>query len=392
MEDQPTADPHAPDPTQTKPEGAGIFARIHAFKEKNDQLLMVLFFVGGFLFDAVMLSRIDEPPMLIQQGAYLAVCGFLLAITQHFEIKKKEPPKFLKKPWHYVEHVLHFMLGTLLNAYSIFYFQSASGVTAIGFVLFICALLALNELPRFQKMGPVVVYALYSICLTSYFGYLYPVLFGHIRPWMFYLAVGTAVIPLVVHLLLLLRWTHSYNHVARHMAVPAFGVQLLFVLVYSLRIAPPVPLAIKQIGIYHDVKHEADGWRLTHQPKTWKFWQKGDQEFLERAGDKVWCFARIFAPRHFRDSISAVWFHDDPEKGWTRVYSKPLSISASSEVGFATDAYLSHPAEGKWRVEIQSQDGRTMGLLHFKVTRDESTEPRELEETFSSSEPADKKH
>ncbi len=364
---------------------ARIMARLRTFKERNEPLLMILFFIGGFLFDAIMLSRIDEPPMLIQQGAYLLICGALLAATQHLELKKREPPAWLRKPWHYVEHLLHFMLGTLLNAYSIFYFQSASGFTAVGFILTICTLLALNELPRFQRMGPVVLYALYSICLTSYFAYLFPVLFGHIRPWMFYLAVATAMIPLVAHVLFLLRWSGSYGHVARHAAIPAFGVQVVFVLLYALRVAPPVPLAIKEIGIYHDVRHEEGGWRLFHQEKSWKFWQKGDQDFLERAGDRVFCFARIFAPRHFRDAIQMVWFRHDEDKGWVQIYRKPLSVSASSEVGFATDGFLSHPAPGKWRVEIQSADGRTMGLLHFRVTEDTSSEPRELEETLSPS-------
>lgn len=365
------------------PPATGLGARVRRFKEKNEALLMLLFFIGGFLFDAVMLSRIDEPPMLIQQGAYLLICGALLALTQHFEIKKREPPAWLRKPWHYVEHLLHFMLGTLLNAYSIFYFQSASGFTAIGFVLVICALLAINELPQFHRMGPVVLYALYSICLTSYFAYLFPVLFGHIRPWMFYLAVATASIPLIAHVLMLLKWTGSYSHVARHMAIPAFGVQLAFVLVYALRIAPPVPLAIKEIGIYHDVHREPDGWRLFHQEKSWKFWQKGDQDFRERPGDKVYCFARIFAPRHFHDAIHMVWYHRDIDKGWQQIYRKPLSVSASSEAGFATDGYLTHPAAGDWRVEIQSDDGRTMGLLRFHVEEDVSTAPRELEESFS---------
>ena len=346
---------------------------------------MVLFFAGGFVFDALMLSRIDEPHMLVQQGAYLLLCGALLAFSQRLELKGLEPPKFLRKPWHYVDHVIHFMLGTLLNAYTIFYFQSASGFTAFGFVVVIVILLALNELPRFQKLGPVVLYALYSICLTSYFAYLFPVLFGHIRPWMFYVAVAAALVPLTLHVFLLFRWSRSFSHVARRAALPAFGVQLAFVLLYALRIAPPVPLAVKQIGIYHDVQRESDGRHLFEQKRGWKFWQKGDQDYLERPGDKVYCFARIFAPARFHDRIDIVWFHDDPRRGWIQYHRLPLSVSASNSRGFATDAYLTHPPTGKWRVEIQSEDGRTMGLLHFRVAEDPGTGPREFEESFSPS-------
>ncbi|HEX4381764.1 MAG TPA: DUF2914 domain-containing protein [Myxococcales bacterium] len=367
-----------------------LVARLQAFKSRNERIVSTCFFLGGFLFDAVMLSRIDEPLMLVQQGGYLIICGALIAYQQRLVLKKLEPPVRLRKVWHYADHLLHFMLGTLLNAYSIFYFQSASGVTAICFVVFIAALLAVNEMPRFHKLGPVVVYALYSICLTSYFAYLFPVLLGHLRPWMFYLSVGVASALLLLQIRYLLRWSESYLHVARHAAIPAFGVQALFLLLYSLRLAPPVPLAIKQIGIYHDVKRVAGGWELSQQQGKWKFWQHADENFLERPGDKLFCFVRIFAPRHFKDAINIVWYHHDDELGWRLAHRLPLSVSASSNVGFGTDAYLTEPMKGDWRVEIESQDGRTIGQLRFKVSEDPSTDPRELTLTFSESKPLEK--
>jgi hypothetical protein len=372
-----------PDEPDTAP--ATLFARLSSFKSRNDRVLSTAFFLGGFLFDAVMLSRIDEPLMLVQQGGYLIICGLLLAFQQKMELKKLEPPVWLRKPWKYADHLLHFMLGTLLNAYSIFYFQSASGITAVCFVVAVAALLAFNEMPRFHKLGPVMLYALYSICLTSYFAYLIPVMIGDLRPWMFYLAVAAAGSVCFLQVYVLLRWSQSYLHVARHAAIPAFGVQALFVLLYALRIAPPVPLAIKQIGIYHDVKRVEGGWELSQQPKTWKFWQRPDAVFLERPGDKLFCFARIFAPRHFHDGISIVWFHHDPHRGWTQAHRLALTVSASSAVGFATDAYLTEPMPGDWRVEIESQDGRTIGLLHFSVALDPSDGPRDLRQTFSQS-------
>jgi hypothetical protein len=362
-----------------------LLARLKAFKGRNERLLSAAFFVGGFLFDAGMLSRIDEPGMLVQQGLYLLVCGALLAVSQRMELKKLEPPAWLRKHWKYADHLLHFMLGTLLNAYSIFYFRSASGLTAAGFVVAIAALLALNELPRFHRLGPVVLHALYSICLTSYFAYLFPVLLGHLRPWMFYLAVAAASSLLLVHVLYLLHWGKSYLQVARHAALPAFGAQALFILLYALRIAPPVPLAIKQIGIYHDVRRVPGGWELLQQEKDWKFWERANRTFLERPGDKLFCFARIFAPRHFHDAISIVWFHRDPQSGFRQAHRLALSVSASSAVGFATDAYLTEPMPGDWRVEIQSEDGRTIGQLSFDVVQDRSDGPRDLTRSFSAS-------
>ncbi len=358
--------------------------RLRAFRARHEREESLLFFAGGFLFDAAVLKRIDEPAMLIQQGSYLLVIGSLLSLAQYYRHKGLEPPRLLRRVWRFLDHLIHFMMGTLLNGYSIFYFHSASGLTAVGVLVLVGCFLAVNEMPRFHRYGAVVLFAIYSVCLTSYFAYLLPVLLGHISRWMFYGAVLLALVPLAVQLALLLRWTGNRRLVVKEVLAPALAVQVAFVLAYALRLAPPVPLAVKEMGIYHDVKKEPGGRRLFFERPAWQFWRKGDQEFLERPGDRVYCFARIFAPRRFSDRIDAVWFHDDPTRGWRQVYKLPLAISASSDRGFATEAYLTNPAEGAWRVELQTEDGYTVGQLGFDVSLDPSTEPRTFFEDFSS--------
>src|SRR5262249_19460304 len=136
--------------------------------------------------------------VLIQQGVYLAVVGVVLAGL----VTWNERAKGLPRSWKWLTDVsgplVHFMLGTLLNAYALFYFKSAFGWSAVLFAVVIASLLLVNELPLFRRLGPVVLYALYSFCLTSYFAYLFPVLLGRMRSWMFLLAVATSMVPLVL--------------------------------------------------------------------------------------------------------------------------------------------------------------------------------------------------
>ena len=138
------------------------------------------FFTAGFVFDAFMVRRIDDVKVLIQQGLYLLFSGVLLGGLVVLR----------ERAHRWTQPALHFMLGTLLNAYVLFYVKSGSGLTAWLFFLVISVLLLVNELPSVRRAGPVVLYALYSFCLTSYFAYLYPVLIGRVRWWMFVLAVA----------------------------------------------------------------------------------------------------------------------------------------------------------------------------------------------------------
>ena len=89
--------------------------RLRALRKRYAREESILFFIGGFAFDAVMVGRIDETPVLIQQAAYLLMTGLLLAAMLYLERKGWEPPEWLRRPWKGAEPLLHFMLGTLLT-------------------------------------------------------------------------------------------------------------------------------------------------------------------------------------------------------------------------------------------------------------------------------------
>jgi len=322
----------------------------------------VAFFAAGFVFDAFMIRRIDDVKVLVQQGLYLAVSGVLLA---HIVTMRE-------RTYRWASPVLHFMLGTLLNAYALFYVKSASGLAAILFFAVISLLLLANELPAMHKRGPVVLYGLYSFCLTSYFAYLFPVLIGRIRWWMFVLAVFTSLVPLAL--------VTTYHHtrigdrrqLIRHALVPALSVQVLLLALYVLRLIPPVPLSLREIGIYHDVARQADGsYRVSYVKPSWfNVWTRDDVNFSARAGDRVYTFFRVFAPRDFRDEIRVAWWFDQPGRGWTPAGDLPIAVTGGRENGYAGVSYKQNARPGTWRVVVTSVDGREIGRRTFSVSAD----------------------
>jgi len=322
------------------------------------------FFAAGFVFDAFMIRRIDDEKVLIQQGLYLLASGALLA---HIVVRRERAHRWSSP-------ALHFMLGTLLNAYALFYVKSASGLAAILFFVVISLLLLVNELPSMHERGPVVLYALYSFCLTSYFAYLYPVLIGRIRWWMFVLAVLTSAVPLA----LVLRFHHlrgNREQLLRHALVPALGVQALLLLLYVLRMIPPVPLSLMEIGIYHAVARQADGsYRVSYvQPAWYDFWTSDDSDFRARPGDRVYTFFRVFAPKGFRDEIRVAWLFDQPGHGWTPAGDLPIAVTGGRANGYAGFSYKQKTPPGKWRVLVSSADGREIGRRTFSVRADDAS-------------------
>ena len=320
-----------------------------------------------------MVRRIDDASTLIQQGTYLAVAGLLLFGLNTWNHRQLEPPRYLRWLWRWSQPALHFMLGTLLNAYVLFYFKSASGLSALLFLGTISLLLLINELPQFRRFGPVVLFGLYSFCLTSYFAYLYPVLFGRLRPWMFLLAVGTSLLPLF-----LLAWGHhrltrDARRVLREALAPALGVQTVLVLLFLGHFVPPVPLSLRGIGIYHGVsKNPRDStYTLTHhRPPWWRFWTTDEQDFLARPGDRIYCFVHIFAPRNFHDEVRLRWAHRGNGCAWASSDAVPIYISGGRNEGYAGYSYKQNWGPGDWRVTVETYDGREIGRRDFTVRDD----------------------
>jgi hypothetical protein len=347
--------------------------RLHALHHRYAGAEQLVFFVAGFIFDSVMIRRIDDALVLLQQGAYLIVIGVMLAGLVAWNEPTSSLVTWNKRLTTISGPLLHFMLGTLLNAYALFYFRSASGWTAVLFVVVIAGLLLMNELPAFRRLGPVVMYALYSFCLTSYFAYLYPVLIGRLRSWMFLLAVATALVPLLVLGRVHFRVTADRRRMLRQALLPSLGVQAALLALFLLRWLPPVPLSLMEIGIYHGVTRDASGsYQLSRQAAPWwKPWTSDDADFQARAGDRVYCFFRVFAPVKFEDEVRVRWSYREPASGWLPSDAVPIAVRGGGERGFTGYTYKQNWRAGRWRVTVETADGREIGRRDFSVREDE---------------------
>ncbi len=146
--------------------------RAKAFYHEHEPACTVAFFVAGFLFDTMAVGRIDELKGIIQQAVYLVLCALFTSYELREQYGDFAPPERFKTIWRYHAAATHFMLGTLLNIYTLFYFKSASLGTSFLFLLFLAGLLAVNELKPFEGSGTSLRISLVSLCLVSYFTYL----------------------------------------------------------------------------------------------------------------------------------------------------------------------------------------------------------------------------
>ena len=138
-----------------------------SFYEKHELRFAIGFFLGGFLFDIVTLSDPDDPWNLGKQLLYLGVIFAILARDFLTTYRPTPPKRPAPKWWNHRELLLHFLLGSLLSEYSLFYLKSASLLTSFAFVGTVLALLVANELHSVQQSGFPAKFALFGFCVFS---------------------------------------------------------------------------------------------------------------------------------------------------------------------------------------------------------------------------------
>lgn len=348
------------------------------FVEKNETKLEVGFFLGGFLFDILLLTDPDDVFGLIQQVVYLAAVGALLHYEILFRLQKWRPGRFLKRAWAYRNLALHFLFGSLLNLYSLFYIKSASVVSSIAFLALMLAIILANELPIVKRAKVSLKIALYVICLISFFSILFPLLIGFVGWTSFSLALLTTGAAVVFHLRRLQQAIQDQAVLRRALLAPSAATLALFLGFYVLGWIPPVPLSVKEHGIYHAIEKRNGHYYLSFEKVWWKFWQTSDSVFRARPGDSLYFYAQVYSPTRISDQVVLHWLLKDARRGWLTSDKISMSIQGGREAGFRGFAYKSNYQPGEWQVRVETTTGIEISRYSFEVVAAESAATTEL--------------
>jgi len=342
--------------------------RIKLYAARNERRLAVTFFIAGFLFDILTLGRIDAGLTIGQQAVYLALVSVVL-LQMHLSEGRPAPDLAAAtrlKRWYfeYRNPAIHFLLGALLSAYTLFFFKSSSLLVSFGFMGVLAGLLVANESARFKALGLPFKFALLGLCYLAFFAYVVPVLVGQTGLVVFLLSMAAGCVPLAAAAF----WLAPDKK--RRILVPLGCVLIGFLAFYLFRLIPPVPLSIRYMGIYHGVERTDAGYRLSHERPAWRFWHKGDQWFAAQPGDKLHVYFRIFSPSRFSDQVLMGWYRYEggaKGRGWVLQDTIPIKILGGREEGFRGYGVKTNYQPGNWKVQVETTDGREIGRIYFSV-------------------------
>jgi hypothetical protein len=355
-------------------------------------LLPALFFFAGVAYDVLTLTRIDRwADNLILLG-YLVLLGALIILNARAEEDERRSHSVFydigrdaaspsgthtpHKTWRrYAPIAVQFRLGGLFSAYTIFYSRSASLTGTAIFFGVLVTLLVGNEFLHDRLSSVRLMLGLYALVSCAFFTFFLPVVTGIMNTGMFLAGVLLSAVLIVgmVRMICPVSKRNFHGSDMMRTALPAFLVLAIIMGSYFLNWIPPVPLSLKFGGMYHHITKVGDSYQLTMEKRPWyRVWQRSDGVF--RDPDPAYCFTAVFAPVDLQTQIFHHWQYRPLSgiAGFATTDRIRLPIRGGREEGYRSYTAKRRLTPGKWRVDVETADGRIIGRIAFLVEEGES--------------------
>ena len=137
---------------------------------------------------------------------------------------------------------------------------------------------------------------------------------------------------------------------------------------YFANIIPPIPLSIREAGIYHNLTPSGGEYKLVGEEESWFDHLIPGQTIHADANDSLYAYTRVFAPNNLDTTIVHKWQAYDVEAHkWITQSTLSFPIVGGRDEGYRGYSRKSHLAPGKWRVSVETPRGQVLGRINFTV-------------------------
>ncbi len=350
-------------------EKSSRFAGVRDWYKKFETPISSLSLIGGFVFDALTLTRVDQFWENFWVGAHLlivATCIIFINVVENKGSDEADPERL----HFWLVNVLQFFFGGLLSTYLVFYFRSGTIAVSWPFFLVLAAAFIANErLKRhYERLTFQICILFLSILLFSI--YIVPVLVHAIGPTIFIISTILGFIVLLCFLLIL-RYASRENF--KKSRIPLFfSIATIFIginALYFFDLIPPIPLSLKDAGIYQTFIVNGPGnYTVGYEDQGLFGFLNPSQTVQITAGTPLYAYSAIFSPASFATKIAHEWQYYDPAAGkWVTRDTIDLSVVGGNDGGYRTFSEVGDITPGKWRVNIETLRGQVIGRLAFDV-------------------------
>lgn len=345
------------------------FTELRNWYGKYERPISSLSLIGGFVFDAVTLRRVDlfwENFFVIAHIAIVGICIVLIHALEREEGAEANPSKL----HFWLVNIQQFFYGGIWSVFLVFYFRSGTILVSWPFLLILALSFWANERLKRSFVRLTFQVSLFFLSIFSFAIFLVPVVTHKIGAPIFILS-GVASLVFITLFLLLIRYSSRKKFQNRFFLFGSIAAILVLINgLYFFDLIPPIPLSLKDAGVYYSVQRKADGAYVSiGEQEGWLNYFKLYPTFHYIEGQPVYVYSAIFSPPKLNVAIVHEWQKKDPSTGkWVTVNRVPLTVVGGRDGGFRTFSEKTVGlTPGHWRVNVLTTRGEVIGTVRFNL-------------------------
>ncbi|MSU60674.1 MAG: DUF2914 domain-containing protein [Candidatus Staskawiczbacteria bacterium] len=363
---------------------ASNYQRARDFYKRYERFLMPAMLIGGFLVDYITFTSIQISTTFILLLGYWVFAGAVIAFTHVYDAGKLPAWLQFKYVRLFSPLLVQFAFGSLLGSSLIFYWFSGAFSISWPVMLIIALLLIFNDRFRHQFERPLLQISLYFFTTISLFSVLLPFLFNSLSAWLFVAASLASLILFLVDIHLASRFLESMRAQKRKLFISIIVIAGIMNVLYFTNIIPPIPLALREAGMYHSLMVSGGKYVMQSEPED--FFQMlrvavFGQTVHVAPGERIYLYSAIFAPANLKTTIVHHWqYYDEVQKEWVDAGRPQFNIKGGRQQGYKGYSWQTNLAAGKWRVYVENLRGQILARVRF--TAEQVGTPVELQEVI----------
>lgn len=344
---------------------------LKAWIDAHERSLVSAFLLGGFVVHYLTFKSLEVGTTLVGLGVYLvlaAVCIVYISFSEKHVADGNHP--LLARLQLAVPFTLQVAFGSLLSMALLFYWFSGSLSASWPMFAILVGLIFFNEAFRRAYLKPWVQITLFSFVLSAYVSILLPYLLHSLEPWVVLIGgVGSLLLSLSL-IWVLLRFTPTLRSQGWRMGISVLLVFCVLSTLYLTNLIPPIPLSLREAGIYHEVRRVGNEYALTGESET--FWQSllpGQVIHLDASG-RIYAYTSVYSPTDLDTVIYHRWeFYNEDKKTWQTTDHLSYPIVGGRIDGYRGYTFKTNPKPGEWRVSVETARGQVLGRIGFTVVK-----------------------
>ncbi len=343
--------------------------------KKYERYLLPGMLIAGLLVDFITFRSIKIETAFTLLTVYIILAGIMIFFMHIYDARDRATRYGILRYVRLISPlIVQFIFGALLSASFIFYWFSGSISTSWPLILIIAILMASNDVFRKYYLKPTVQLSVYYFILLSITSLILPYVFNTIDAWVFLIAGGISLAVIFIYLTVLSAFIHSIKNNRRAISLSVLIIYGLFNALYFFNLIPPIPLSLREAGVYHFVERIGSTYHIEGEKQTFIDRLIPGEVIHIQPGDPVYVWSTVFAPAELNTTIVHEWqFYDVAEDEWVKRDRIRYPIIGGRDGGYRGYTFKTSTQEGRWRVDVETPRGQVLGRIYLQISYDDTS-------------------